>query len=80
MLEKIYVPAFVVVMVLVIAMFVLAACATPVVSIKQSDGEAYGVTRFVDKEAGVVCWKYYLGGAGGGISCLPLKDTKLGDK
>jgi len=31
-----------------------------------------GVTRFVDDEAGVVCWKYNRG-----LSCLPIGDTTL---
>jgi hypothetical protein len=33
-----------------------------------------GVWRYVDKEAGVVCWGRY----SYGISCLPLSQTKLG--
>ena len=32
--------------------------------------------RFIDHEAGVVCW-VYRGGFGGGISCLPLDETSL---
>lgn len=60
----------------------LVACAAP-----QPDGNKYpvcermtegkllfsGVCRFVDTDAGVVCWAY----GPGGISCLPLKDTRL---
>lgn len=37
---------------------------------------AYGVNRFVDNEAGVVCW-IYSGGNQGGISCLPINETLL---
>ncbi len=36
----------------------------------------YAVTRFVDHEAQVVCWKYAFGYAGG-LSCLPLAETAL---
>ena len=34
------------------------------------------VFRFIDKEAGVICW-IYSDGYRGGISCLPLSDTFL---
>jgi hypothetical protein len=38
----------------------------------------FNVTRFVDAEAGVVCWVFSPGqGGGGGISCLPIDQTKL---
>lgn len=36
----------------------------------------YGVVRFIDEEAGVVCWLsdvYY----GNDISCLPISETLL---
>ncbi len=36
-----------------------------------------GVSRFEDDEAGVVCW-VYSGGYKGGISCLPIEDTRFG--
>jgi len=36
----------------------------------------YGVTRVVDEEAGVVCWTFKSGYAGG-ISCLPINQTLL---
>ena len=35
----------------------------------------YGVSRFIDEEAGVVCWVYAGGRAG--IGCLPLSQTRL---
>ena len=35
-----------------------------------------GVFRIVDDDAGVVCW-IYLGGDPGGISCLPIEQTRL---
>jgi len=36
------------------------------------------VERYIDREAGVVCYRYKSFDAGG-ISCLPIKDTLLGD-
>jgi hypothetical protein len=36
------------------------------------------VWRFIDKEAGTVCW-IYANYNKGGISCLPIKDTYLGN-
>lgn len=35
---------------------------------------SYGAYRFVDREAGVVCWVWNVTG---GISCLPIDATKL---
>lgn len=32
--------------------------------------------RVLDRPAGVVCWVYF---PQGGISCLPLSETKLGE-
>ena len=37
----------------------------------------YNTTRFIDVEAGVVCYEFKSGYAAG-ISCLPLVDTNLG--
>ena len=40
------------------------------------------VVRFVDEEAGVVCWMFscHIGYAGsGGITCLPVDETTLGE-
>jgi hypothetical protein len=34
------------------------------------------IHRYVDEEAGCVCWTYLIEG-GGGITCLPLSDTNL---
>jgi ABC-type Fe3+-hydroxamate transport system substrate-binding protein len=46
-------------------------------SITVFNEDAYGnIIQIKDEEAGVVCWVYKEGSAGG-ISCLPLKDTKL---
>jgi hypothetical protein len=41
--------------------------------IKIFDSLSNGVFRFIDKEAGVVCWTVYQNG----ISCLPIGETKL---
>lgn len=41
------------------------------------------IVRWVDEEAGVVCWvfyEYHSGGPASGISCLPIGDTNLGHK
>lgn len=38
-----------------------------------------GVSRFVDKEAGVVCWVYE-DDYSGGISCIPLPQLPIGNK
>lgn len=35
-----------------------------------------GVTRYLDTEAGVVCWVFE-GYQEGGISCLPVSSTRL---
>jgi ABC-type Zn uptake system ZnuABC Zn-binding protein ZnuA len=41
------------------------------------------VTRFIDKEAGTVCY-VYSGGGGydgqGGLSCMPIEDTELSEQ
>lgn len=34
------------------------------------------IYRYMDEEVGVVCWYTYKGG----ISCLPIDQTKLSDK
>ena len=40
----------------------------------QPDSIPRFIERFIDDEAGVVCWRYK---NNGGISCLPISDTKL---
>lgn len=37
-----------------------------------------GVKRFIDDDAGVVCYTYRNTYDSAGISCLPLSETKLG--
>lgn len=48
----------------------------------ETDGfvDDYGIHRFVDEEAGVVCYTYKDGegaGQGSGLSCMPLNETDL---
>lgn len=54
-------------------LILLAGCAPTEAYTMQTMGY-YGVQRFVDEEAGVVCWvtlnRY-------GLSCLPLSETAL---
>ena len=40
-----------------------------------TDGLPCAVVRFIDDEAGIVCWRYT--NNPGGLSCLPLADTRL---
>jgi len=69
---------------LVAVAFVLiaAGCRMPEESPRLNDNTmtTFGnITRHTDTEAGVVCWVFQ-DSHKGGISCLPLADTKLGDK
>lgn len=68
-------------LVLLVLVFLLAGCS----QIQYEDDPAqqvmpipnnYGVVRYVDEEAGVVCW-IYSAYHKGGISCFPLDDTLL---
>lgn len=47
-----------------------------IVAVVDSSDMPYGVSRFIDEEAGVVCWtvKSY---HERGISCLPISETNL---
>jgi len=36
----------------------------------------YNISRYVDAEAGVVCWVYNASYSGG-LACLPISDTRL---
>ena len=63
---------------IILLMFVLVGCAPaekPMEGTIRTNG-SFGVSRYFDKEAGVVCWIYYDYKAGG-ISCLPIEDTLL---
>ena len=67
-----------------IILLILLTGATPglLVACNSAEGElvagdtGLGISRWVDEEAGVVCW-VYSGFYKGGISCLPLSDTRL---
>lgn len=65
-----------------LVLFILAACSSPPRSEPTASNEvgiAGGwdvVRRVTDNEAGVVCW-YYNGYQKGGISCLPIGETRL---
>ena len=56
---------------------VLAACEPSGEKPKQAEVGYIGnsVYRYVDKEAGVVCWRICSGGCG--IDCLPINETEL---
>jgi hypothetical protein len=63
--------------------FLLAGCGndsvvagTPATVSKVNTGGLSTVSRYVDAEAGVVCWLLKTGYAGG-ISCLPIDETRL---
>jgi len=66
-----------------LAIQIIVSCdpQTPVneTSINTSD---YGwhIYRYIDQEAGVVCWIEWMNNYSRSISCLPLKDTLLGKK
>ncbi len=38
--------------------------------------DSHRIERYIDKEAGVVCWAY-TAPFRGGIHCMPIKDTDL---
>jgi len=59
------------------ALIVLVTACAPAVSEPVGDNgvERY-IERYVDTEAGVTCW-IYSNGYQGGISCLPIEQTKL---
>lgn len=61
---------------LLAVLLLLAGCGSPPGS--SVDGKSLGriqgagISRFIDDEAGVVCWVYYYG-----ISCLSISQTRL---
>lgn len=65
---------------LIIALLALAGCGQPqppqVVEARERARIESDITRHIDEEAGVVCWVYSYGYQGG-ISCLPIEDTRL---
>jgi len=61
----------------VVSILILASCSGHAVN-PDFEGVSYSVAgysvvRFVDVKAGVVCYKI-----GGGVSCLPISQTRLG--
>jgi hypothetical protein len=62
------------IIIIFVLLFVLVSCTTMPSSSARSNNKdlGNGLSRFVDKEAGVVCWM-----ATYGLSCLPIKDTLL---
>lgn len=61
----------------IFAMVPLAGCAPHViVPVEPGVNSGHNISRYVDAEAGVVCWVYNPGQAGG-ISCLPIAETRL---
>jgi hypothetical protein len=63
-----------------VLLFLLVGCSDYEIDLnnKKSNIEelSSNLTRFIDEEAGVVCWERNPGG----ISCLPIKDTLLEEK
>ena len=49
---------------------------TGVISSTAKDDVGNRISRYYDKEAGVVCWLYN-GNSAVSISCIPIKDTLL---
>lgn len=65
---------------ILVVMFLLVSCGPadldPVgVSIESNSYDA--VNRVVDDEAGVVCYTFDSGSYAGGISCIPISQTRL---
>lgn len=65
--DSVWIGVTAIIIVLVMVTFVFASCA-PARSGDQS------VKRYIDDDAGVVCWTY----VPGGIDCMPISDTGLG--
>lgn len=67
---------------LVLISVVLASCAN---TDKGKDNDNYNVSshvyRYVDEDAGVVCWVFWSAPASnnGSVSCMPISETMLGD-
>jgi hypothetical protein len=76
MLEKAAGPAvFIIMAVIMVAFSIVGAtqCSpTDVPPATPGTHLGYGITRYIDREAGVVCWLY-----DHSIACLPLAATRL---
>jgi hypothetical protein len=73
-MKKADVPWIMIVLLLVIATVVTLASSC---SVDTSKSLPSTVDRFIDDEAGVVCWTWNIVN-GGGMSCLPIQETRLG--
>lgn len=62
-------------LILVFVLFLLCGCGGGATQKTGGEYDEY-IGRYEDKEAGVVCWAFKTGYAGG-ISCLPINQTKL---
>ena len=65
--------ALISVLVIIVGIVIFALVFQPT-EVTQPDSIPRFIERFIDDEAGVVCWRYK---NNGGISCLPISDTKL---
>lgn len=66
------------VLMILVAVFMLTCCA-PVApaSYGEQDMTSRYIHRWVDHEAGVVCWVFQYYGEAAGISCLPIEHTLI---
>lgn len=71
-----FLPIKVVVFVAFVAVLLLFTTASCVSSEDNIISSPYIVNRYIDEDAGVVCWVFD-GYNKGGISCLPVKDTTI---
>ena len=61
----------------VVVLWLVTGCQPKVIESRSpSVNLGYAISRYVDEEAGVVCWVYGVT-SGGGLSCLPIADTRL---
>ena len=75
--EALIVVAIVCVGVAVVAVAIMGQRAKGKAEVASGAGYPYPhVRRFIDHDAGAVCW-VYKGGFAGGIHCLPLEQTRL---
>lgn len=69
-----------IILIMMLFVILLSSCAGDTINQNISSDANFtidpGITRYIDKDADVVCWIYYAWKQGG-ISCLPLSSTKL---
>lgn len=61
---------------MLLLIFVLVLCGCNYQAKEQPIYDSHRVERYVDEEAGVVCW-VYTAPLRGGIYCIPIEETKL---